>query len=109
MQRLVLAVIALLAICSAAFAGPKEEALGVLEKWTKAFAESDVDGIVRLYAPDALFLGTGSKTVVTKPDGIRTYFEQALLVNRPRSAALGDHSIMILSDTAVVGVSSPVL
>jgi len=85
-----------------AIAGPKEEALQIVEKWTKAFTESDVDGIVKLYAPDALFLGTGSKTVVTKPEEIRTYFEQALLRNRPRGAKVGDHSVMVLSDTVVV-------
>jgi len=60
----------------------------VLEKWTKAFSNSDVDGIVKLYAADTTFLGTGSKTVVVKSDEIRKYFEQALLNNRPRGAKL---------------------
>jgi Domain of unknown function (DUF4440) len=102
-MRAFLSAIAFLATLStAAIAGPKEEALQVLEKWTKAFTDSDVDGIVRLYAPDALFFGTGSKTVVVKPEGIRTYFENALLNNRPRSATLGDYVPMTLSDTAVV-------
>ena len=85
-----------------ALAGPKEEALQIVEKWTKAFTESDVDGIVKLYAPDALFFGTGSKTLFSKPEEIRKYFEQALLSNRPRGATVGDHSVMIVSDTAVV-------
>ncbi len=84
-----------------AMAAPKE-ALQVLEKWTKAFTDSDVDGIVKLYAPDALFLGTGSKTVVTKPEGIRAYFEQALLTNRPRGAKVVDQSVLVVSDTVVV-------
>ena len=34
-----------LLVSSAAVAGPKEEALLVLEKWSKAFSDSDVDGI----------------------------------------------------------------
>jgi ketosteroid isomerase-like protein len=42
-----------------AVAGPREDALQVVEKWNKAFTESDVDGIVKLYALDALFFGTG--------------------------------------------------
>lgn len=92
----------MLASCSAACGGPKEEALQILEKWTKAFTASDVDGIVKLYAPDALFVGTGSKVVVTTPEGIRAYFEAALLTNRPRSAALNSYDVMPLSDTAVV-------
>jgi len=89
-------------LCSTAIAGPKEDALEVVAKWTKAFTDSDVDGIVKLYAPDALFLGTGSKTLVTKPEEIRKYFEQALLSNRPRGAKVGDHSVMVVSDTVVV-------
>ncbi len=102
MRELLVALALLASLCSTANAGPKEEALQVLEKWTKAFTDSDVDGIVKLYAPDASFLGTSSKTVVLKPEEIRKYFEQALLSNRPRGATLGSYSAMVLSDTAVV-------
>jgi uncharacterized protein (TIGR02246 family) len=102
MRRFLLAVALSASLSSAATAGPKEEALQVLEKWSKAFTDSNVDAIVKLYAPDALFLGTSSKTVVTKPEGIRSYFENALLNNRPRGATLSDYSAMPLSDTAVV-------
>ncbi len=102
MRKLLVAATLLASLCSPAIAGPKEDAFQVLEKWTKAFTDSDVDGIVKLYAPDALFLGTGSKTVVVKPEEIRKYFEQALLSNRPRGAMLNSHSAMVLSDTVVV-------
>jgi len=57
---------------------PKEDALAVLETWGKAFSASDVDGIVKLYAPDALFIGTASKTVVVKPAGIRACLEECI-------------------------------
>jgi hypothetical protein len=63
---------------SGAVAGPREDALQVVEKWNRAFAESDLDGIVKLYAADALFFGTGSKSLFTKPEEIRKYFERAL-------------------------------
>ena len=102
MRTFLLAVALSASLSSAATAGPKEEALQVLEKWSKAFTDPNVDAIVKLYAPDALFLGTGSKTVVIKPEGIRNYFENALLNNRPRGATLGDYSAMLLSDTTVV-------
>jgi uncharacterized protein (TIGR02246 family) len=68
----------------------------------QAFAASDVDGIVKLYAPDALFVGTSSKAVVVKPEGIRSYFENGLLTNKPHGATLNDYAAMVLSDTAVV-------
>src|SRR5688572_12954001 len=91
-----------MSLCSTATAGPKEDALQVVEKWARAFSDSDVDAIVKLHAPDALFLGTGSKTVVTRPEDIRKYFEQALLNNRPRGATLDTYSTTVLSDTAVI-------
>jgi len=102
MRGLLIAVALLASLCSTANAGPKEDALQIVEKWAKAFTDSDVDGIVKLYAPDALFLGTGSKTVVVKPEEIRKYFEQALLSNRPRGAKLDSHSAMVVSEAAVV-------
>jgi uncharacterized protein (TIGR02246 family) len=101
-MRLLLGVVSLLLSFSMAFAGPKEDALQVIDMWAKAFTASDVDGIVKLYAPDALFMGTQSKTVVTKPEGIRKYFEAALLTDRPRGATLNSYEAMPLSDTAVV-------
>ena len=102
MRRLLFAISLFVALCPVAIAGAREEALQVVEKWAKAFTESDVDGIVKLYAPDALFLGTGSKTVVVKPEEIRKYFQQALLNNRPRGATLDSQSAIVLSDTVVV-------
>jgi uncharacterized protein (TIGR02246 family) len=89
-------------LSSAAMAGPREDALSVLEKWTELFAASDVDGIVKLYAPDALFMGTGSKTVVTETQAIRKYFEDALLTRRPRAAPISSKEVMVLSDNAVL-------
>lgn len=43
MRELVVAIALVTSLCSTAVAGPKEETLQVLEKWTKAFTDSDVD------------------------------------------------------------------
>src|SRR5215470_18077206 len=91
----------LVLLSSASVAGPREDALQVLEKWAKAFTDSDVDAIVKLHATDALFMGTASKSVVTQTAGIRAYFENALLNNRPRGAKLTDYKLLELSDTTV--------
>jgi uncharacterized protein (TIGR02246 family) len=101
MRSFLSAVALLVVISTAASAGPKEEALQVLEKWAKAFKDSDVDAIVKLHAPDALFMGTASKSVVTQTAGVRAYFENALLNNRPRGAKLTDYKVLEVSDTAV--------
>lgn len=84
------------------YSDPKEDALDVLNKWTRAFAEADVDGIVHLYSNDALFLGTGSKLVVTQTEEIRGYFETALLNDRPRTATINNYSAIELSEAVVV-------
>jgi uncharacterized protein (TIGR02246 family) len=102
MRKLTIGVALFASLCSTTMAGPKEDALQVLETWTKAFSDSDVDGIVKLYASDTTFMGTGSKTVVVNEGEIRKYFEQALLNNRPRGAKLNSYSTTVLSDTAVL-------
>jgi len=101
-MRPILFVVAVCGFSTAAIAGPTEDALLVLENWTDAFAASDVDGIVKLYAPDALFIGTGSKTVVTDTQAIRKYFEKALLSRRPRAAPISSTDVMVLADNAVL-------
>ena len=101
-MRTFLMLLWLLAFSAPSFAGPKEEALAVLDKWVAAFAASDVDAITRLNAPDVLFMGTGSKTVVTDPAEIKKYFEGALLTRRPRAAPISSSEVMVVSDSVVV-------
>ncbi len=87
---------------AAAAAGPREEAMAVIDRWVQAFSASDVDAITNLYAPDALFMGTGSRTAVTNPAGVRQYFEQALLTQRPRSAKVLESTVLVASNTVVI-------
>ena len=102
MRAFILAILIAALHSSIGTAGPKEDALAVLEQWTRAFAASDVDAIVALYSTDALFMGTGSKAVVTEPAAIRKYFEDAILTRRPRAAPIGSSEVMVLSDDAVL-------
>ena len=101
-MRLLVGVFILMTSIATAAADAKTDALQVIDRWAKAFTASDVDAIVRLYASDALFMGTGSKSVVTKPEAIRSYFEAALLNNRPRGATLNSYESMVLADNAVL-------
>ncbi len=86
---------------SSAIADPKAEALQVLAKWIQAFNASDIEGIVSLYAPDALFIGTGSREVGSNPEYFRKYF-QSLKRDMPRGAKLESYSTMELSSTVVL-------
>ena len=78
-----------------------EDAFQVVEQFKKAFDASDVQGVVNLFSPDALFLGTVSPKLVTMTEDINAYF-QAIKTDTPRKVVFGEYSTMVLSDTAVV-------
>ena len=84
-----------------AVAGPKEDAFQVIEQFKTAFDASDVEGIVKLFAPDASFLGTVSPKLITKTEDVDAYF-QGIKTNVPRKITIGEYSTLVLSDTAVV-------
>jgi uncharacterized protein (TIGR02246 family) len=102
MRNVLIAAALLLSVSVGALAGPKEEAFQVLEEWIKAFDASDVERIVKLHAADALFLGTGSQTVVTRTEDIQGYFERTLKTDLPRGAVFSNYSSMVLSESAVL-------
>ena len=88
--------------CRADGDGPANDAMAVVQRWATAFDQSNVDAIVNLYAPDASFFGTGSKALVTSPDGIRSYFTTGLQRDKPRGAELREHSVKVISDDVVI-------
>ena len=90
-----------LSACQSQPSRPAEDAMQVIAQWAKAFDESNVDAIVSLYAPDALFFGTGSQTLVSTPDQIRSYFG-GLQKDKPRGAKLLEHSVKVVSDNVVI-------
>ena len=92
----------LFAMSTSLFASPKDDAVQVVERWMKAFSASDVDAIVDLYASDAVFMGTGTKAIVTQPQAVRKYFEAALVSNRKFVASLVDSSVVALNESTVV-------
>ena len=101
MKKGVLAIVMIMTVPVSAIAGPKEEAYQVVEKFRRAFDASDVQGIVNLFAPDAMFLGTVSPKLATKTDEINAYF-QAIKTDTPRTIEIGEYSTLVLSDSVVV-------
>ena len=102
MRRIIYVALLVCGFCSSVFAGPKEDAFQVVDQWAKAFTASDVDTITGLYAPDAVFMGTGTKVIVNQPEGVKKYFEATLLGNRKFVASFLDSSIVALNETTVV-------
>ena len=101
MRKLLLAAVILLASALPSLAGPKEDAFSVIEQFKKSFDTSDVQGVVKLFAPDAVFLGTLSPKLATRNEEIDAYF-QGIKTDRPRKVVFGEYSTIILSDTAVL-------
>lgn len=101
-MKRIFAAMALIASVSSADAGPKEDAYQVVEQWSKAFGDSDASAIAKLYAPDALMIGTVGKIVLTTPDQIYKYFDLNLNTNKPRSAKLNSSEALVVNDSTVV-------
>jgi uncharacterized protein (TIGR02246 family) len=97
-----LAGVMLLFACKSDTTSSANGAMQVVERWATAFKESNVDAIVSLYAPDASFFGTGSKTLITTPAQIRSYFETGLQRDKPRGAELREPSVRVASDNVVI-------
>jgi uncharacterized protein (TIGR02246 family) len=89
-------------LCAPALAGPKEDALAASQKFFDAFITENQDQIVTLFAPDALFYGTRSVELVTRPEGIREYFVEALSGKRGSVKATPfEQTALVLSDSVV--------
>jgi hypothetical protein len=41
-----------------ATAGPAEDGQAVVEKWASAYSSNEPDAVLKLYTPDAVFMGT---------------------------------------------------
>ena len=103
-MRRVLITSALLALLSAgALAGPKEDALAAYDKFFTSFTTGNQNQLAVLFAPDALFYGTGSAEVVTTPEGVIAYFTAALSGTRGEVTARPfENKALLLSDSVVV-------
>lgn len=80
----------------------RKAALATVHAWAEAFAGNDVDAVVDLFAPDVLFIGTSSGTVVSDVDGVRDYFAAATRDIRPREVKLNGLAATVLTDESVV-------
>jgi uncharacterized protein (TIGR02246 family) len=101
-MRLLSGSFVMLALLSPAAAGPSEEAFGVLEQFKKAFDASDPPNIVKLFAPDAVFLGTLMQGPTRDKAVILKYFQTAASTNPPRKIEIENYETIQVSDSAVL-------
>jgi len=94
-------IVALLVLSpAAASASPAEDANAVVDRWAAIFTANDAGELVKLYAPDAILLGTFSPIIADTPDLIRDYFKR--LPGSGNKVVLGDRRTAKLSDEAVL-------
>jgi uncharacterized protein (TIGR02246 family) len=93
-SMLVLAMLALIPVFSAA--GPADHADAVVDRWAAAFNSNDVDALVRLYAPDAILVGSTGLSLKEGSEAIRGYF--ARLAKSGDKVVIGDRKIIALDD-----------
>jgi uncharacterized protein (TIGR02246 family) len=101
MRFLIVSMVALF-LAAPAIAGPKEEAFAVVEQFKTSYDAADPPGIVKLFAPDAIFLGTTMQKPTRDPDVILKYFQDSAAVNLPKNVNVENYDVLQVSDTAFV-------
>ena len=95
-------VLPLLLVLSAspAIAGPAEEANGLVDKWSATYGSNDRDALVKLYAPDAILLGTVSPVISEGTEAITKYFGPPTgntnAIRERRTIVLGDNAVVVI-------------
>jgi hypothetical protein len=105
-MRRILIIFGLFALLSTgALAGPKEDALAAYDKFFTLFTTGNQNQLAALFAPDALFYGTGSAEVVTTPEGVVAYFTGALSGTRGDVKARPFENKALMLSESVVAIS----
>lgn len=103
MKRLLLCFFLAFAPVSA-MATPQEEGQVVFEKFLNDFTSGNADAVARNFAPEAMFWGTISPTLITTPHGVKQYFTTAFeklpgmkasLIGQVSAVALANNIITI--------------
>jgi len=79
----------------------KAEIAAVTAGWVEAFNARDPERIAALYAPDAVFWGTSSKTIRTTPEAVLEYFRESTTLRPRLRTALVDQHIRVFDDIGI--------
>jgi uncharacterized protein (TIGR02246 family) len=101
-MRNAIAFLLLMMTTLSATAGPKEEAFAVIVQFKKAYDASDPPAIVKLFAPDAVFLGTLMQGPTRDHQDILKYFQASAAANLPKKVEIETYESLQISDTAVL-------
>jgi uncharacterized protein (TIGR02246 family) len=85
-------------VASGAMAGPADDANGLVDRWSATYSSNDRDALVKLYAPDAILLGTVSPVISEGTEAITKYFGPP----SGNTNAIGERRTIVLGDNAVL-------
>ena len=85
---------------TAVFAGPAEDANAVIDRWSAAYTSNDPEAIVKIYAPDAILLGTVSPVISEGTEAIRKYF--SLVKGTGNKNVIQERRTIVVDENAVV-------
>jgi uncharacterized protein (TIGR02246 family) len=74
----------------------------LLANWIAAVNRCDVDAVMQLFAADAMFYGTSTKTLITNSKDIRQYFEQAFTQLQPLVMTVSDKKISFANNDVML-------
>ena len=107
-KRVATAVLAL-AICMSLMlmtrpsaAGPAEDANAALDRFSAAYTANDVEALVKLYAPNAILLGTNSPAISEGREAVRAYFTNLKLAGSGNRNEIQERRTIVVDDSAVV-------
>ncbi|XIA63809.1 SgcJ/EcaC family oxidoreductase [Bradyrhizobium sp. TZ2] len=83
-----------------ALAGPADEASAIVDQWSATYSANDRNALVKLYAPDALLLGTTDQAATRGTEEIREYF--VALDKGGRKNTIKERDVIVLGPEAVV-------
>jgi len=92
--------LASLALTLPAFADTRADVEAATAQWIDAFNRKSTADIVKLYAPDAVFLGTSSPVICDTPALVEEYF-RSLATLGDATNAVGEHRVQIFGDVAI--------
>jgi uncharacterized protein (TIGR02246 family) len=91
----------LVAVCTSAMAGPTEDASAAIDRWAAAYSSNDPETITKLYAPNAILLGTVSPVMSVGPEAILKYFEAVR--GTGNTVTIGERKFIVLANDTVLG------
>ena len=101
-MRYLVAGLMLLIVTASARAAQKEEAFAVIEQFKKAYDAADPPAIVKLFAPDSIFLGTTMQKPTRDKEAILKYFQASASANLPKHVEIENYEALQVSESAML-------